>query len=243
MSIQESTLEGVSVVRINRPEKKNALTVEMYLALTHALVRAAATDTVRVLVLLGGAGVFSAGNDLADFLARPPTGPESPVMAFLRTLANFPKPIVAAVDGHAVGIGMTMLLHCDHVLVTERAKLQMPFVRLGLVPEGASTVLLARLGQAKAAELLLLGQPLLGAQAVDFGLANELVDPSALEARAMQIAAQYAGLLPDALVESKRLMKAPFKAEVDLALAQEGESFVARLGNPETRRILEALLK
>jgi enoyl-CoA hydratase/carnithine racemase len=236
--------DGVAVLRLLRAHKKNALTVEMYEALTEGLRNAAAASTVHALAILGSEGVFCAGNDLEDFLARPPTTESSAVLGFLSAISVFPKPIVVGVDGPAVGIGTTMLLHCDHVVVTERAKLQMPFAKLGLVPEGGSTVLLGgRLGHTQAMELLVLGNAFSGTEAVRLHIASELAAPEVLEARALAVASKYAALLPAAVIESKRLLKAPFQAAVAHALQVEGDAFVRRLQTSETQQILRAMVK
>jgi enoyl-CoA hydratase/carnithine racemase len=236
--------DGVALLRILRSNKKNALTVEMYETLTAALLHAEKSSSLRALVVLGSDGVFCAGNDLEDFLARPPTTEGSAVLRFLSAISTFPKPIVVGVDGPAVGIGTTLLFHCDYVVVTERAKLQMPFTKLGLVPEGASTVLLGgRLGHTKTMELLVLGNAFSGSEAVRLHIANEVAEPEALDARTLAVAAKYAALLPAAVMESKQLLKAPFQAAVAHALQVEGEAFVRRLQTPETQQILKAMLK
>src|SRR5256885_9931005 len=171
-----SRADGVCEVRFNRPEKRNAITFAMYEALYRGLREAQADAAVRV-VLLGGEGAgFCAGNDLNDFLTGPPFSAEHPVMGFLHTLATFEKPLLAAIHGQTVGIGVTLLLHCDLVVAARTAQLSMPFVALGLVPEAASSLLLPRLvGQQRAAELLLLGKPFDAATAERLGLVNRVV--------------------------------------------------------------------
>ena len=157
---------GLLTLRLNRVDKKNALTRAMYNRMAEVLDAANADRTVRVVLITGGPECFTSGNDVADFLQAPPTGMDSPVFQFMRALFDFEKPVVAAVAGPAVGIGTTLLLHCDLVYVSRDAKLRTPFVNLGLCPEFGSSLLLPQLlGPARAAEVLLLGEPFTGAQA------------------------------------------------------------------------------
>src|SRR5690242_20522662 len=173
MSIRTATSNGVMTIEIARPEKKNALTIAMYAAMTEALRAAQADPAVRAVLITGQPAAFTAGNDLQDFMQRPPTGADSPVVQVMYALLDVEKPIIAAVTGVAVGIGVTLLLHCDLVYVSDDAQLSMPFVTLGLVPEFASSAILPRLlGQVKAAELVLLGKGFSGADAVRLGIAN-----------------------------------------------------------------------
>ncbi len=159
-SLLTQDAEGVRTLTFHRPEKKNAFTHAMYEAATAALLKAGMDDAVRVVLLTGAGGSFTAGNDIGDFLEKPPAGEDSAVFQFLRTLVNYDKPVVAAVDGAAVGIGTTMLLHCDYVVATERARFVMPFINLGVCPEGASSLLVPRnAGMALASELLMFGEP------------------------------------------------------------------------------------
>ena len=165
MTIRSGLLNGVATLEIARPERKNALTLDMYQALADGLAAAGANPVVRAVLITGQPGIFTADNDLEDFVQRPPQGGEAPVWRFMRALADCEKPVVAAVTGAAIGIGMTMLLHCDFVYVSDEARLAMPFVGLGLVPEfGASLLVPQRLGSARAAEKLLLGDPFTGAE-------------------------------------------------------------------------------
>ena len=160
MSIKTATLNGVATIEIARPEKKNALTMVMYTAMADALRAAQADASVRAVLITGQPGVFTSGNDLEDFMQRPPQGMDSPVFQFMLALLECEKPVVAAVTGAAIGIGTTMLLHCDFVFVADEARLAMPFVALGLVPEFASSLIIpALMGHAKAAEKLMLGEP------------------------------------------------------------------------------------
>jgi enoyl-CoA hydratase/carnithine racemase len=234
MSIKTTTTDGVSLIEIARPEKKNALTLAMYEALAAALAGAQSEPAVRALVITGQPGIFTAGNDLADFMARPPSGEDSPVFRFMRALSGFEKPVVAAVTGAAVGIGTTMLLHCDLVYVAEDARLSMPFVSLGLVPEFASSLLLPRLmGRAQASEKLLLGEPCTGAEAVALGLANKALPAGEVLAYALGIARRFTQLAPGAVRESKRLLRAPLRERIDATIRTEAGVFSQRLTSQE----------
>ena len=181
MSIRTATLNGVFTLEIARPEKKNALTVAMYKALAEALLAAREDRSVRAVLITGQPGIFTSGNDIEDFVARPPGQDgdtmDSPVFRFMRALLECDKPVVAAVTGAAIGIGTTMLLHCDFVYVSDEARLAMPFVGLGLVPEYASSLLVPQLmGHVRAAEKLMLGDPFTPQEALDCGLANAILE-------------------------------------------------------------------
>jgi enoyl-CoA hydratase/carnithine racemase len=244
LSIRASTLNGVTTIEIARPEKKNALTVAMYDAMTDAIGEAVANDAVRSLLFTGQPGIFTAGNDLEDFMARSPTGEDAPVYRFMRALANCDKPVVAAVSGVAVGIGVTMLLHCDLVYVSEDAKLSMPFVSLGLVPEFAVSVLLPRLvGHVNAFERLVLGTPFTGAEAFGLRLANAVLPADQVLPRARQAAERFSELPASAVRESKRLLKAGTKDSIDRAMSAEAAVFLERLRSPEAKEALQAFLQ
>ncbi len=196
MTIKTATLNGVATIEIARPEKKNALTMAMYQAMADALAAAGADPAVRAVLITGQPGLFTSGNDIEDFMQRPPQSQDSPVSRFMNALLDSDKPVVAAVTGAAVGIGTTMLLHCDLVYVSDEARLAMPFVSLGLVPEFASSAVIpALIGHPRAAERLLLGDPFSGADAVDCGIANARAagqrsgEPCAANRRALQCAA------------------------------------------------------
>lgn len=200
--------DGVMHVVMHRPERKNALTEEMYIAL-HAAIEDASRDTAtKVLMLSGDGGVFTAGNDLDDFVNRPPKDADAPVFRFLRALAAFPKPVVAAVEGLAIGIGTTMLLHCDLVYASSEARFALPFVNLGLVPEAASSLLLPRLaGHQRAAEKLLFGDPFPATEAETLGFVNRLLPKDEVQAFATQQSKRLASLPAGSVVQSKALMK------------------------------------
>ena len=244
MTIKTATLNGVATIEIARPEKKNALTAAMYSAMAEALAAANADAAVRAVLIAGQPGVFTSGNDLEDFMQRPPAGADSPVYRFMQALLDCEKPVVAAVTGAAVGIGTTMLLHCDLVYVSDEARLAMPFVSLGLVPEYASSLLVpALMGHAKAAEKLLLGDPFTGEQAVECGIANAVLPAGEVVNHARRMAERFNALAPAAVRESKRLMRAPQRAAIQQVMAAEGEVFGQRLRSPEAREAFQAFFE
>lgn len=244
MTIKTATLNGVATIEIARPEKKNALTQAMYTAMAEALVAATADTAVRAVLITGQPGVFTSGNDLEDFMQRPPQGENSPVFNFMRALLDCDKPVVAAVTGAAVGIGTTMLLHCDLVYVSDEARLAMPFVSLGLVPEYASSLLVPRLmGHVKATEKLMLGEPFTGADAVDCGIANAVLPAGEVVNHARRMAERFNALPPGAVRDTKRLMRAPQKEQVLAVMAQEGEIFKGRLRSPEAMEAFQAFFQ
>jgi len=244
MSIRTATLNGVATIEIARPEKKNALTQAMYTAMAEALVAATADAAVRAVLITGQPGVFTSGNDLEDFMQRPPQGENSPVFNFMRALLDCDKPVVAAVTGAAVGIGTTMLLHCDLVYVSDEARLAMPFVSLGLVPEYASSLLVPRLmGHVKATEKLMLGEPFTGSDAVDCGIANAVLPAGEVVNHARRMAERFNALPPGAVRDTKRLMRAPQKEQVLAVMAQEGEIFKGRLRSPEAMEAFQAFFQ
>jgi enoyl-CoA hydratase/carnithine racemase len=221
------------VLRFARPEKKNALTVAMYEALDAALRDASADDAVRVVLITGTGDAFTSGNDLRDFVATPPTGPDSPVFRFLGTVAAFPKPVVAAVNGMAIGIGTTLLLHCDLVIAEPHAKFSLPFINLGLVPEAASSLLLPRmLGHVRAAELLLLGEAFDAPTAHAAGIINRIAAPGACLDEAMSLASMLANKPPHAMRATKALLKASDNG-VAGRMQSEATAFLAQLRGPE----------
>jgi enoyl-CoA hydratase/carnithine racemase len=234
---------GVLTLRLTRPEKKNALTRAMYDGLAQGLHVAATHDETRVVIIAGGAD-FTAGNDLADFAAVEADKPRpGAAFEFLEQIRAFPKPVVAAVRGVAVGIGTTMLLHCDAVVVAKQARLQMPFSRLALVPEGGSSLLLAqRVGTALANWWLMSGEAFSGEEAMRAGLALRAVEDAQVEAEAVAIAAQLAGLPPGALAETKRLLRAPMREALEAVMAEERVAFSQQLRSPEAQAVFAAFL-
>jgi enoyl-CoA hydratase/carnithine racemase len=234
--------DGVQILRLVRPEKRNALTQEMYRALSDALEKGEADDAVRVRVLLGSGGHFTGGNDIADFLATATgeQGPPRDVLHFIDILPRLQKPLIAGVDGQAIGIGTTLLLHCDLVYATPRATFATPFLDLGLVPEAASSLLMPRLmGYPRAFELLVLGETFSAARACDAGLINALVDPESLEIHVLRIAARLANKPPHALTTAKRLMRGTVDAVLERT-HDEAAEFGRCLASPEARTAFEA---
>ncbi|QSQ21910.1 enoyl-CoA hydratase [Pyxidicoccus parkwayensis] len=234
---------GVLTLTFNRPEKKNAFTHAMYEAATNALRQAEGNADVRVVLLTGAGGVFTAGNDIGDFMEHPPAGEDSAVFRFLRALVDAPKPVLAAVDGPAVGIGTTMLLHCDYVVASERTRFTMPFVQLGLCAEGASSLLLPRMaGFALASELLLFGEPFDAATAQRAGIVNKVVPADKLQEVAAERAAALASRPAEAVRVTKQLIRGPLRAEVHAALIREGAEFVQRLASTEAQEAFMAFM-
>ena len=234
--------DGTLLVRIHRPDRKNALTLAMYSGLTAALAEATRNPAIRVVVITGSGDSFSSGNDIADFLSSPPSGDQSPVFQFLAALRQFEKPLIAAVNGVAVGIGVTLLLHCDLVYVRAGATLQLPFVNLGLCPEAGSSLLLPRLiGYPRAAELLLLGEPFSAEQALEWGLINALgADAELTLDLALAKARRLAGLSAMAVQWTKGLLKRAETEAVRETIAVESRHFIELLCSPEAAAALQA---
>jgi enoyl-CoA hydratase/carnithine racemase len=244
MTIKTTLSNHVAAIEIDRPQKKNAITGEMYLALAQAVRDANADPAVRSVLITGQPGVFTAGNDLEDFQRHTAGAGELPSVAFMRALVACEKPVIAAVTGLAVGIGTTMLLHCDLVYVSQDARLSMPFVGLGLVPEFASSLLLpALVGHAKAAEMLMLGAPFGAADAVALGIANAALPAGDVIDHARHIAERFNELAPAAVRETKKLLKQPRTDAVLRAIAAEVAVFSDRLGGPEAREALSAFFE
>jgi len=234
---------AVAAIEFHRPQKRNALTFEMYEAAAHAVVEAEADAGVRVILFHGQREAFTAGNDLGDFIRRPPQGEDTPVFRFLRAVSAAAKPLVAAVNGPAVGIGTTLLLHCDLVYAGEDARFQLPFAKLGLVPEFASSYLLPLVaGWQRAAELLFLGEPFDAARAAEAGIVTRVVQGDALEA-AMQAAEKLAALPPESLRATKALMKRVHAGAIEAQMGAEGERFRRMLLEPAAREAFAAFLE
>ncbi len=239
---------AVLIAAFARPDKKNAITGAMYEALTEAFETAEREADIGALVLAGRGGVFTAGNDIADFLsfAAGAGGARDfgafPASRFISKLADFAKPLVAAVDGLAVGVGTTLCFHCDLVYATPAARFHMPFVNLGLVPEAGSSLLAPqRFGRAKAAEFLMLAEPFDAEAALTLGFVNALVPADALIAHAVGKAAALAAKPRSALIATRRLLRgdlAPLKAR----MAEEGEAFGSALASPEARAAFMAFM-
>jgi len=242
--IRVTKADRVMGIELNRPEKKNALTSAMYAAMREALVASNDDPAVRAVFIYGQPDCFTAGNDLKDFLNRPPHSETSPTTRFLRGIANFGKPLLAAVNGAAVGIGTTMLLHCDLVYAAPGARFQMPFVPLGLVPEAGSSFLLPYIaGYQRAAELLLLGQPFDADKAYAAGFVTAIVPEKELFERARAGALAVAALPPAAVRATKALMRGRFVTRVSEAMADEGKVFAERLTSPEAREAMTAFFE
>jgi enoyl-CoA hydratase/carnithine racemase len=233
---------GIRTIRMNRPDKRNALTLAMYEAMTVALESANANDAVRCVLIVGVPGAFSAGNDLADFLnaAQSSGGLNRAALRFLPALVRCGKPLVAAVSGVAVGIGTTMLLHCDFVVAGTDARFSTPFVSLGLVPEAASSLLAPLLmGHRRAFEFLVMGRPLNATHAKDFGIANMVVAPQDVDAEALKAAREIAALPPGAVALSRGLMRGATD-ELLARIDQEAKIFSECLHSPEAKAAFEA---
>ena len=234
--IQTNLADGVLTVTLARPDKKNAITQAMYSVLAEATNRARTDDAVRVLLFRSEGDSFSAGNDIADFIAIGSAGggqvTDAPVFHFLQSLANLDKPAVAAVRGRAVGIGLTLLLHCDLVVVAEDALLSVPFVNLALAPEAASSLLLPRvIGHQRAFEMFALGEAIDGRTALAWGLANRAVPAAEVDAVAADLAARLASRAPNSIRKSKQLMR-----DVEglwALMLREGEAFGTQMASPE----------
>src|SRR3954470_13315757 len=231
-------------IQLNRPEKKNAMTMAMYITLADLLNDAAKDDEIRVVLWHGAGDSFSAGNDIQDFLKNPPGAGESPQARWIEALINFDKPIVAAVQGAAIGGGTTMLTHCDFVFAGESARFQMPFVNLALVPEfGSSWAVPARIGYLRAAELILFGVPFNAGRAAELGLVTRVLTDEDLLATATQTARDLAKKPPAALQACKRLMKSSTRDQLERAAKLENEEFYARVRSAEAREAFTAFIE
>ena len=231
-------------IQLNRPEKKNAMTLAMYITLADLLNAAAKDDQIRVVLWHGAGDSFSAGNDIEDFLKNPPGPGKSPQAELIDALINFDKPIVAAVQGAAIGGGTTMLTHCDFVFAGESAKFQMPFVNLAVVPEfGSSYSVPARIGHLRAAELILLGQPFNASRAAELGLVTRVVPDQELLATATKTASALAEKPPRALQACKRLMRSSTREQLERAVKLENEEFSKRVRSAEAKEAFTAFLE
>lgn len=233
----------IRTIRMNRPEKKNALTLAMYDAMAQAIEGAQANDAIRCLVIAGAPGAFCAGNDLNDFVAMAQGGGlGAPILRFLHSLARNDKPVVAAVSGVAVGVGATMLLHCDQVIAVDDARLSTPFVALGLVPEAGSSLIAPRLmGHARAFSLLALGKPLSADQARQAGIVTTVVPAAELEQAALAAAREIAALPAEGVRITRRLMRGS-PDEVVARIDEEAAAFKERLKSPEAHAAFAAFL-
>jgi enoyl-CoA hydratase/carnithine racemase len=243
--LEISVRDGVQTFRFTRPEKKNALLSVMYVAMRAALDRGDADPAIVAHLFIGSGGVFSAGNDIGEFMERARGGSSlgAPVLDFIRHLPLIAKPVIAAVDGLAVGIGTTLMFHCDLVYATPTASFRTPFLDLGLVPEAGSSLLAPqRMGYARAFELLVLGEPFSAERAREAGFVNAIVPADQLESTALTACARLARKAPEALALSRRLMRgdpAAIVARVD----EEAKIFGARLSSPEAREAFAAFME
>jgi enoyl-CoA hydratase/carnithine racemase len=236
--------DGVMTLTLHRLDKKNSITAAMYADMADALTQASEQDAIRVVVFQGHETIFSAGNDIADFLNKPPSNQESPVYRFLFGIASFPKPVVAAVCGPAVGIGTTMLMHCDLVYAGDNAAFSVPFVDLGLCPEAASSLLMPQMmGYHRAAEALLLGEPFMAEAALEVGLVNRIVPPQEASSLAQAQARKLAAKPIRSLVETKHLMKKGQAQGVIQQMKEEGASFARMLREPAAREAFTAFME
>jgi len=243
-AILQSKEHGVLTLTINRVDKKNALTADMYATLAEALSLAAASEEVRVVLLQGHETVFSAGNDIADFLQQPPASPDSAVSRFLRGIAVFPKPLLASVCGPAVGVGTTMLLHYDLVYAGDNAAFSMPFVNLGLCPEAGSSLLAVQLmGYQRAAEAFLMGEPFMVETALELGLISRVLPPAEVNAYAQSQAQKMARKPLSSLIETKRLMKSARTPSVLLQMDEEAVVFGRSLKEPAAVEAFSAFMQ
>lgn len=233
----------VAFVELARLDKKNALTAQMYVELAAALAAADKDPQVRVVLLHGAPDCFTAGNDVGDFLKRP-AGGASPALGLFEVLPNMAKPVVAAVGGPAVGIGSTLLLHCDLVYAAPNARFQLPFVPLGIVPEFGSTYLLPLLaGYQRAAELLLLGQPFTAQKAYEVGIVTQIFPENELLQKAKEVAQTLAALPAESIRLTKRLMKKRHGTVLAETIAEETRTFTERLDSPEAKEAMSAFLE
>ncbi|WP_411358722.1 enoyl-CoA hydratase [Pseudidiomarina salilacus] len=230
--------DGIVWITLNRPEKKNAITQQMYLDMAHALEQAERDTSVAAVVLQGAGGSFSAGNDLHDFLQAEELNESSPPFVFLYTLSRLTVPVIASVDGAVIGIGTTILLHCDMVLSGEQAQFALPFIHLGLVPEAASSQLLPLLcGHLRAAELLLLGETIDATTALNYGLVSKVVASDTLSEATAELAAKFAAKPVSGLRASKQLMKQPYENVAD-RIAREAQVFIKALHSDAAREAI-----
>jgi enoyl-CoA hydratase/carnithine racemase len=244
MEILTTREGGVLTIEINRPQKKNAITAEMHDALADALVSAREASAIRAVMIIGKRDVFTAGNDLQDFMLHPPTDENSPVFRFLKEISHAPKPLVAAVCGPAVGVGTTMLLHCDLVYAGDNARFSLPFAQLGLVPEAASSLLLPELfGYQRAAEQLLLGEPFGADEALKLGLVSAVLPADRVVEYARVQADKLVALPAAAVRATKRLMKHGRIGAIESRMLLEGEEFRERLQSPEAREAFTAFFE
>jgi enoyl-CoA hydratase/carnithine racemase len=244
MDIRVERADGVLTIAFNRPDKKNAITAAMYQTMADALVEAQGDASVRAILIRGSVGIFSAGNDLEDFMKTPPMGEDAPVFQFLRAISSAEKPLVASVAGAAVGVGTTLLLHCDLVYASDNATFSLPFAQLGLCPEAASSLLLQRVaGYQSAAEKLLLGEAFDAKEAQRMGFVNRLLPAGDVDAFAQAQAAKLAALPASSLRVTKSLMKRAAQHDIQTQITEEAVHFGKMLLAPEAREAFKAFFE
>jgi enoyl-CoA hydratase/carnithine racemase len=244
MDILISKEHRILTMQFNRPEKKNAITGAMYQAMADALKDAEGDADVRAILIIGLPQIFTAGNDLEDFMKNPPQGAEAPVYQFLWNISHASKPIVAGVSGAAVGIGTTLLMHCDLVYAADTAKFSMPFSQLGLCPEAASSLLFPQIvGYQRAAEKLMLGEPFLADEAQQMGLVNKVVADDKVNDFARDQAMKLAALPASSIRATKRLMKAEHITAIEAQMTEESKYFGAMLSAPEAKEAFAAFFQ
>jgi enoyl-CoA hydratase/carnithine racemase len=244
MEIATSKDNGILTIEFNRLEKKNAITAAMYQAMADALNDAETDSEVRAILIAGKPEAFTAGNDLQDFLMNPPRDIDAPVFQFMKALSGSSKPVVAAVAGNAVGIGTTLLLHCDLVYCADNAKFSMPFTLLGLCPEFSASVLLSRVaGYARAAEKLMLGEAFGAQEAYDMGLVSKVLPVDQLLAFAQGQAAKLVALPASSIRTTKRLMKGHDTEFVNAKMMEEIKHFSEMLRSPEAKEAMQAFFE
>lgn len=238
------TSDGVTTLTLNRPDKKNSLTTTLYAELAAAINAAAADEAVRVLVIQGHETVFSAGNDIKDFLNNPPASTDAPVFQFLNAIRDFPKPLLASVCGPAVGVGTTMLLHCDLIYAGDNALFALPFVNLGLCPEAGSSLLLpSRIGHQRASQALMMGDPFNAETAQEWGLVNAVLPPTEVSAYARSQALKLAAKPMASLMQTKRLMKRSLAAILPQHMNEEASTFGPMLTQPAAKEAFSAFVE
>ena len=244
MSIKTAVLNGVASIELARVQKKNALDSQMYSDMTQALQSALNDTQVRAVLIYGQPDVFSMGGDLEDLANPEYMAEKSPLRVFMHALSHFEKPVIAAVNGPAIGIGTALLLHCDMVYAADTAHFALPFVSLGLVPEFGSSYLVPRLiGRRKACEKLLLAQPFNAQEAMDMGLVNAVLPETEVVNYARSIAERFNKLPPAAVRATKHLVHASFQQEVDVAIEAEAAAFAKQAGSDEVKEVLSAFLE
>ncbi|MES2831264.1 MAG: enoyl-CoA hydratase [Pseudomonadota bacterium] len=244
MDIKLGKQDGIMILHFNRADKKNAITAAMYQTMADALAAAENDESVQVVLITGHAQVFTAGNDLEDFLINPPLRADSPVFRFMHQMVHATKPVVAAVSGAAVGIGTTLLLHCDLVYAADTARFSLPFVQLGLCPEFASSLLLQHTaGFQRAAEKLMLGESFSAIEACEMGLVNQVVSVEALPEFARAQASRLAALPVDSVRITKRLMTADRRPTIEARIAEENAAFSRLLQAPEAKKAIVGFLE